>query len=142
MNPKALQWLKLMLWGVCAFHVVVGIGLNVSPAFPMAMAKYYGATVHWTPDFLYIIKPLGAFMLVMGVLAAVAATDPLRNTPIIYGFILLFVLRTLQRVIHQGELLDVFGIPAKHNVGNMIFFAGLALTLFLLLRAARGSGLK
>jgi hypothetical protein len=142
MNPKALQWLKLVMWGVCAFHVIVGIGLNVSPAFPKAMAGYYGATVAWSPEFLYIIKPLGAFMLVMGVLAAVAATNPLKNTPIIYGFVLLFVLRTLQRVIHQGELLDIFGIPAKHNVGNMVFFAGLALTLFLLLRAARGPGLK
>lgn len=142
MNPKALQALKLFMWGVCAFHVVVGIGLNVSPAFPQAMAGYYGATVNWTPDFLYIIKPLGAFMLVMGVLAAVAATDPLRNVPIIYGFILLFVLRTLQRMIHQGELFDTFGITAGHNLGNMVFFAGLALSLYLLLRAARASGLK
>jgi len=142
MNPKALQVLKLFMWGVCAFHVIVGIGLNVSPAFPQAMAGYYGATVHWTPDFLYIIKPLGAFMLVMGVLAAVAATDPLRNVPIIYGFILLFVLRTLQRVIHQGELFDTFGITTTHNVGNMVFFAGLALSLYLLLRAARDPGLK
>jgi hypothetical protein len=142
MNPKALQALKLFMWGVCAFHVIVGIGLNVSPAFPQAMAGYYGATVNWTPDFLYIIKPLGAFMLVMGVLAAVAATDPLRNVPIIYGFILLFVLRTLQRVIHQDELFDTFGITAMHNVGNMVFFAALALSLYLLLRAARASGLK
>jgi len=43
--------------------------------------------------------------------------------PIIYGFILLFVLRTLQRVIHQGELFDTFGITTTHNVGNMVFFA-------------------
>jgi len=42
MNPKALQVLKLFMWGVCAFHVIVGIGLNVSPAFPQAMAGYYG----------------------------------------------------------------------------------------------------
>ena len=142
MNPKALQVLKLFMWGVCAFHVIVGIGLNVSPAFPKAMAEYYGATVAWTPEFLYIIKPLGAFMLVMGVLAAVAATDPLKNTPIIYGFVLLFVLRTLQRVIHQGELFYIFGITTRHNVGNMVFFAGLALSLYLLLRAARAPGLK
>jgi hypothetical protein len=29
-----------------------------------------------------------------------------------------------------------------HNVGNMVFFAALALSLYLLLRAARASGLK
>jgi hypothetical protein len=137
MNAKSLQLLKLLMWGVCAFHVIVGVGLNLFPEFPKLMAEYYGATVDWTPDFLYIIKPLGAFMLVMGVLAGVAATDPLKNAPIVYGFILLFVLRTLQRLVHQGELLDTFGITATRNVGNMVFFACLALGLFLLLRSAK-----
>jgi len=142
MNPKSLQALRLFLWGICAFHVIVGIGLNVSPAFPQTMATYYGATVDWTPDFLYILKPLGAFMFVMGVLAAVAARDPLKHIAIAYGFVLLFALRTLQRIIHHGELFDTFGITPAHNIGNMIVFGGMSLGLFLLVRAARGSGLK
>lgn len=137
MNAKSLQLLKWLMWGVCAFHVIVGLGLNLFPEFPKLMAGYYGATVDWTPGFLYIIKPLGAFMLVMGVLAGFAATDPLKNAPIVYGFILLFALRTLQRIVHQGELLDTFGITTGRNVGNMVFFAGLALGLFLLLRSAK-----
>jgi hypothetical protein len=137
---KSLQALKLFLWFICAFHVTVGIGLNVSPAFPQAMANYYGATVDWTPDFLYILKPLGAFMFVMGVLAAVAARDPLKHVVIAYGFVLLFALRTLQRVIHHRELFDTFGITTAHNVGNMIFFGGMSLGLFLLVRAARQTG--
>lgn len=139
MHPKSLQALKLFLWAICAFHVIVGIGLNLSPAFPQLMAGYYGATVHWTADFLYILKPLGAFMLVMGVLAGVAATDPIRHAPIVYGFVLLFALRTLQRIIHQGELADVFNIATTRNLGNIVFFAGMALGLYLLYRAARGA---
>jgi len=67
MNPKALQVLKLSC-GSVRVPRDRGHRLNVSPAFPQAMAGTTG-TVHWTPDFLYIIKPLGAFMLVMGVLA-------------------------------------------------------------------------
>lgn len=137
MSSKSLQSLKLFLWGICAFHAAVGIGLNVSPAFPQTMATYYGATVEWTPAFLYILKPLGAFMLVLGVLAAVAALKPLENVAIVYGFMLLFLVRAFQRLIHQDELLDVFGITAKHNFGNMVFFTAMAVGLFLLLRAAR-----
>jgi hypothetical protein len=93
--------------------------------------------VEWTPAFLYILKPLGAFMLVLGVLAAVAALKPLENVAIVYGFMLLFLVRAFQRLIHQDELLDVFGITAKHNFGNMVFFTAMAVGLFLLLRAAR-----
>ena len=44
--------------------------------FPQAMAEYYGAQVTWTPEFLYIVKPIGAFMIAIGVMAAAAARDP------------------------------------------------------------------
>jgi hypothetical protein len=83
---------------VCAYHLIVGIGLNVSaPGFLQVMAAYYGAQVDWTPQFLYILKPLGAYMLVMGGLAAVAALNPLANRHVVYGFAALFILRALQR---------------------------------------------
>ena len=31
MNSKAVGILKAFLWFICAFHIVVGVGLNVWP---------------------------------------------------------------------------------------------------------------
>ena len=45
MKGNALAALRFLLWFSCAFHLIVGIGLNLSPAFPQMMACYYGAAV-------------------------------------------------------------------------------------------------
>lgn len=130
MKLSSYRLLQFLLWSICAYHLGVGFGLNVSaPGFLQFMAAYYGAQVDWTAQFLYILKPLGAYMLVMGGLAAAAALKPLANRAIVYGFAALFILRALQRVIFAGELIDAFGIPPARNIGNVIFFLGLAAVL-------------
>ena len=141
MNKNILMALKVFLWGICAFHLVVGIGLNVSSGFPAVMANYYGAAVNWTPEFLYIVKPIGAFMIALGVLAAFAARDPLGHRPIIYGFIVLFVLRGLQRIVFSEEIASAIAIAAGRNLGNAVFFLAMAGGLILLNRlAGKGAG--
>ena len=65
---KTLSLLKIVLWGVCAFHLIVGAGLNLLPSMAPLMAKVYGAEVNWNPELAYILKPLGAFMLALGML--------------------------------------------------------------------------
>lgn len=121
--------LQGFFWMVCTFHVVVGVGLNFSSGFPRLMAEYYGATVDWTPQFTYILKPLGAFMFVLGLLAAAAARDPLRYRLAAYLFATLFTIRGLQRVVFRREILDAFSISPARNMGNAVFFLALAATL-------------
>ncbi len=141
MSSKLHGPLQVLLWLVCAFHVVVGLGLNLSADFPQVMASYYGATVDWTPAFLYIVKPLGAFMLALGVMAGFAARDPLGHAAVVYGFVVLFAVRGLQRFIFQSEIGEAVGIEASRNVTNGIIFLVLAAALFFLFRAAgKGSG--
>lgn len=135
MNTKTL--LSYFLWGACAFHVIVGLGLNVSPAFPQVMADAYGATVDFTPAFLYIVKPVGAFMLAIGVMAGFAARDPLGSKPVVYGLVVLFVMRGLQRIVFQEEIADAVGIAASRNVSNAVFFVLLAVVLAVLYSRAK-----
>jgi len=118
--------LQVFLWLICAYHVIVGLGLNLSPAFPQIMADYYGAQVNWTPAFLYIVKPIGAFMLAMGVMAAWAAREPLGHLAIVYGFVVLFTLRGLQRFAFQDEIASALGIASGRNIGNAVFFLAMA----------------
>lgn len=130
MKVNSYRLLQFLLWCICAYHLIVAVGLNISaPGFLQLMATYYGAQVDWTPQFLYILKPLGAYMLVMGGLAAVAARNPLTNRHIVYAFAALFILRALQRVLFAGELIGAFSIPPARNVGNVVFFLALAAVL-------------
>lgn len=139
MNSKIKGVLQVFLWFICAFHVIVGLGLNISPAFPQVMAGYYGAQVNWTPELLYLVKPIGAFMLALGVMAGAAARDPLGHRSIVYGFVVLFTLRGLQRLIAQEEIATALQIESGRNIGNAVFFLLMAAALVWLFRAASKS---
>ena len=132
--------LKAYLWFIALFHVFVGVAVNISPAFTQMIARGYGATVDWTPQFTYILHPLGAFMIVLGLLAGAAAREPERYEGVILGFVVLFAIRALHRVVYAGVLSQAFGISSSRNTTNMIIFAVQAVALFLLWRAARTRG--
>jgi hypothetical protein len=135
-NNKWLSVLKAFLWFICAFHLVVGIGLNVSAAFPQAVAEYYGATVQWTPEFMYIVKPIGAFMIAIGIMAGAAARDPLGHRSVVYGLVALFAIRGLQRIVFREEIASALAIGSERNIANAIFFLLMAIALLVVFRAA------
>ncbi len=137
MKGNAIKFLQGMLWVVCAFHIVVGAGLTLIPGMGQFMAGAYGAEVNWTPEFSYIIKPLGAFMFALGLICIAAARNPLKNPMIIYGFVTLFAFRAMQRLVFAEEISEVFGIGATRNIPNMIFFFAMAAGLVILERLAR-----
>jgi hypothetical protein len=132
------KWLSLFLWIVCAFHFFVGVSLNVDLGLKEWVGgTLYNATVDWSNgQFTYIIKPLGAFMIALGVMAGLAARNPLGNRPIIYGFAFLFTLRGLQRLMFMKEIETAFAIPASRSMMQMAVMLALALGLVVLLRSA------
>lgn len=133
---NANKFLRVLLGLICLFHIGIGAGLNLSSRMAPLMADLYGADLTWTPEFTYILKPLGAFMLALGLIGIAAVRDPLRYRVIIYGFVVLFLIRCAQRWLFAGEISDHFGIEGGRNVGNSVFFLALALTLIILLRVA------
>ncbi len=136
MKFNALGALKILLGFIAAFHLIVGMGLNVSPEFPQIMAQYYGAQVDWTPALLYILKPVGAFMFALGVMAALAARDPLGHVSVVYGFVVLFAFRGLQRLIFQSEIESAVAIASGRNFAAAIFFLLMGAALLVILRFA------
>lgn len=134
--------LRIFLWFSCAFHLIVGIGLNLSPAFPQLMAGYYGAAVDLTPQFLYILKPLGAFMIMVGLVVLAAARDPLNNAAIVHALVALLAIRGLQRFAFQDTIVSDLAIESSRNVANGIFFLLLAAILVVLFKMASGDGTK
>jgi len=138
MSEASLRVLKVLLWFVCAFHVLVGLGLNLWPGFPQIMAGYYGASAEWTPQFVYILKPLGVFMFALGILAAGAARNPLGNGLTIYAFAVVFIMRAGHRILLGPVVHDAFQISASRNTFNAVFFLTLAIVLVVLYRLASG----
>jgi len=126
--------LQALLWMICAAHVIIGLGLNFVPGFAPQLAGLYGATVEWTPQFSYILKPLGAFMLTVGLLAGVAATDPVRYAAIVYGVATLLVLRSAQRILFSDEIFRAFKIAPARNVTFLVMFLTLTVVLVALCR--------
>jgi hypothetical protein len=135
-SAMAYQILKAYLWFIAAFHLVVGLAVNLSPSLTQAIARGYGATVDWTPQFTYILHPLGAFMIALGVMAIAAARDPRRYSAVVGGFVLLFAIRALHRVVFGSAITAAFGISSSRNMINMVVFAAQAVLLFVLWRAA------
>lgn len=138
----SLKFLRWFLWLVCVFHVGIGLALNLDLGAKEWIAQLYSATVHWDdPQFVYILRPLGVFMIVLGIFAAVAARNPLRYQAIAFGFVVLFFLRGLQRLLFLKEIESAFGIPGNHSLIQMAVMWALAAGLFALTRsAARHSG--
>lgn len=140
MNDSKTKVLQTFLWFICAFHIVVGAGLNLFPGMAPFMADMYGAELQSTPQFDYILKPLGAFMFVLGLLAAAAALKPVQHRAVIYGFAALFAIRAFQRVVFSQEIADSFAISASRNMANMVFFLGMAIALVVLERLVNKGG--
>jgi len=138
MRSSNIAWLSRFLWIVCAFHILVGLSLNVDIGLrEWVGSSLYNAQVDWSDgQFAYIMKPLGAFMIALGVMAAMAARDPLGNRPIIIGFAVLFTMRGLQRLLFMDEIERVFAIPSSRSLVQMVVMLSLAVVLVVLLRAA------
>jgi hypothetical protein len=133
-----VAWLSRFLWIVCAFHILVGLSLNVDLGLKEWVGgTLYNAQVDWSDgQFNYIMKPLGAFMIALGVMAAMAARNPLAHRSIIIGFAVLFTMRGLQRLLYMNEIESVFAIPTSRSLVQMVVMLALAAGLVFLLRAA------
>ena len=129
---------------MCAFHILVGLSLNVDLGLKEWVGgSLYNAQVDWTDgQFNYIMKPLGAFMIALGIMAAMAARDPLGHRSIIVVFAILFTMRGLQRLLYMNEIESVFAIPASRSMVQMVVMLALAVALMLMLRAASGGSAR
>lgn len=122
MKINALTVLKLLMWIVAGMHLVVGCGLGITPGFARYMANVYAAEVKWTPEFSYIVRPMGVFMISLGIMAIAAARDPIRYRAVLYALAVVFLARAAQRLVWADEVQAAFGLSSSRNIANMLFF--------------------
>jgi hypothetical protein len=133
-----VRWLRVLLVFIAAFHLVAGAGLMFSIAFQKFAVAAYGATLEWNAHNIYFLRIVGSFAFVLGYLAAMASTDPLKYSIVVIGFIEFFVLRNVHRHLYSDELYAGFGVSPFVNDLTTVFFGVQALLLGLFLwQAAR-----
>lgn len=139
MKNGPLRALQAVLWFVCASHLAHGVALMFSQTLQKQVALLYAAQVDWTPQFIYILRALGAFMFALGVMGVGAALDPLRYRLVVYGFAVLLLIRVLQRIILQGDIRVAFAVPPTHLIAGSGFFLAFGIALVVLMEFARRS---
>ena len=137
---QALKGLKGLLWFIAVYQFLIGALLLVTPALAQLVVGLYGSDVQVTEQFTFILKPLGAYMVMTGLIASAAARADLPHPAIVTGLIVLFTINVLYRVMRFQYIQTTFGIPGWHLFGQIILLSALAIGLFALSRGAmRGS---
>jgi hypothetical protein len=111
MNQRAYLPVRVLLWLIAVYHIVAGI---VATFFKEAAVKLgglmFGVGITMDGQTELLVRYLGAFGLAFGVLAALAALDPVRNRAFIYGAVVYFAVRAFDRIAFASLL-------AQHHVG-------------------------
>lgn len=134
---SSLRYLKVLIWFIAVYQLTVGLALLVSPASAQLIVAWYGATVNWTPEFTFMLKPLGAYMLMTGLIAWGTARAPVPHPMITYAFAALFVINAAYRVVHFEAVRAAFGIPPRHLIVQIVTLVALAAGCLFLQRAVQ-----
>jgi hypothetical protein len=133
--------LRAVLVLVAAAHLF--LGAVAFAAVPEMITRWaaiaYGATITLTPPLQHAVRILGAFMIAVGVMAAFALRDPVRNRAIVDGIAILQLLRVTQRVLFSTQIQETFAVPSGRLLLQSAFFLALGLVLLLLRPAPAGS---
>jgi hypothetical protein len=132
LRDRRLLLVRGILAWICAGHVITGIVALLSDAGGVQIgALLYGATFEPTSQFLYIIRPLGVYILALAYLQAMAVWDPWRYRAVIDATLAVFVARQLQRLIFSADISAAFGIPPDQHWLRSAYFLVLAALLLL-----------
>ena len=132
----ALRALRLLLWFIAGYQFAVGFLLSASPRFAALVVQLFGAQVEWTDQFTFILKPLGAYMLMTGLVAAGAARARVPHPAITRSIAALFAINSLYRILFFQHIERTFGIATWHLAGQVVTLLLMAVALVLLTNGA------
>ena len=131
---KTYKPFKALAGFMGVYHLLIGIlGLVSGEMAARVGAAVYGAHVEVTPQFSYMAKYLGAYVIAFGVMMLLLASDPVKYRKLVYVAVLLAVVRILSRLIFASELQAAFGIGMNRSLMTIAAVAVLNIGLVLLM---------
>ena len=115
------------------YHILMGIlGIVSGSTAAWGAHVLWHATVNVDPQFSYLAKFLGAYVIAFGVMLLFITKNPVRYAGLVYPAVIVAVLRIAERLIFASELKTAFGIGMNRTVGTIVVVAALNLGLLLL----------
>ncbi|MDP2629829.1 MAG: hypothetical protein Q8P56_00285 [Candidatus Uhrbacteria bacterium] len=133
MNPqKSLGVFKALAWFVSIYHFVLGILAILAPASVVVpiVNTIYGVNPNIDAKFLYMVKFIGAYMIMFAVTAAILAYKPVEYRKLVWVLIGFFMIRILERLFFFGLLSEAFNVSFAQDLRVMIPIAILAIALY------------
>jgi len=105
-------FLKIVLWLICLYHVFMGVAAFLSEDMAVWLADVvFGISLPVTPQISYLAKLLGVYVVVFGLMVAVAAFDPARHLSLLNIVIILYALRILNKLVFADLFTTAFAAP-------------------------------
>jgi hypothetical protein len=126
MSKSACPGLRALLWLTAAYHLVAGLAATVAQQYAVQLGAFmYGIDVTLTAQMELVVRYLGVFGITVGVLAAFAALDPVGNRKIIYGLVVYFLVRAIDRIVFYKAMQEfhVGPVPAWARIIIILAFA-------------------
>jgi hypothetical protein len=107
---------QVVLVILAIYHLTTGVLALVAPAAARRLVRVvYGAQLVDAAPMDYAVSMIGAQAIAIGVLAAVATTDPVRYRAVVVALALLQLLRALVRMVRARLLRDALGVATDRN---------------------------
>src|SRR5216684_3990340 len=125
--------IKVLAGFMGVYHILMGILGIVSGSWAAWGAHtLWHAQVTVDPQFSYLAKFLGAYVVAFGVMLLAIAKDPVRYGPLVYVAALLGAIRIVERLVFAAELKQAFGIGFDRTIVTAIIVLALNGGLILL----------
>src|SRR5689334_3797086 len=107
---------QVVLVVLTIYHLITGVLALVAPATARRLVRVvYGAQLVDAAPMDYAVSMIGAQAIAIGLLAAVATTDPVRYRAVVAVLALLQLLRALVRIGRARLLRDALGVATDRN---------------------------
>ncbi len=125
--------LKLVLWAIALYHVVLGGGAFLSADLAQQLARsIFGIELTLDPAMAFVTKVLGVYAITFGLIAYIAARDPVRYRVLLNLIVFLYVLRILNKVVFKAEYLAGLHVSLTRLWVETALLSGFALAVYLL----------
>ena len=134
MNIWFLRLVRFECAIIAIYHVLLGVVATLVPDLAAKLAPVmYGISLEvlapLKPEYLVIIRFMGAFAITFGLLMAFAAWDPLSNGTIVLGGAIFFSLRILDRILGADTLISSFQTTASQNLAHILLMGSFVIIL-------------
>jgi hypothetical protein len=135
--------LQLVLWSICIYHIVLGACGFLSEDVAVRLADLlFSVKVEPTPQVSYLVKLLGIYAVLFGLMTATAAVAPERHPTLLNLVVLLYALRVLNKLVFSDLFVQAFAAPPARTWVDIAMLLAFGLAVALLKPRTTAAGGK